>query len=148
RTPVTADNLNRAWPALLEQVNFRDLNLGIWFGLAKPTGLDGSTLLLEYPGEAGKAAAILRDPKNLQAMGEVLRAHTENLDAVRVAFRKPAGGASPAARTAPVPNDLPIYATVNPVDAREVLDDPGIAALVKTFRGRVADIRTLETPDA
>lgn len=142
RATVTADNLFRAWPALMEEVNLRDLNLGIWFGQARPKGVDGGTLVLEYAEETGTTAGFLRERANLDAMGEVLRAHTDNLDAVRVEFRGPAMAAR--ARTAPVQSDLPIYTSVNPVDAREALDDPNIAALVRTFKGRVADIRVVD----
>jgi len=45
-------------------------------------------------------------------------------------------------RKPPVNGDLPFYPSVNPVEAREVMADPGIAAVVNTFKGKIADVQT------
>jgi DNA polymerase-3 subunit gamma/tau len=146
RKDVTPENLSRAWQALVEQANLRDLNLGIWFGQARPAGLDGATLVLEFTGDpSSQAASFLRDRANLETLGALLQEFTGNLTGARVEFRQAPDDDSAHGKAAPAKSELPIYASVNPVEAREVLEDPGIAAVLKTFRGRVADIRTLDT---
>jgi hypothetical protein len=48
--------------------------------------------------------------------------------------------ASPQRKPA-VNGDLPFYPSVNPVEAREVMDDPGIATVVNTFKGKIAEVQ-------
>ena len=150
RTTVSTENLARTWADLVGQAAERDMNLGIWFGQAQPAAIDGSTLVLLYTGSAANAAAFLQDRDNLDAMGEVLQACTENLTSVTVRVQEsPAekSGAKPASGA--IPGDLPFYPCVNPVDAREALDDPDITALVDVFKGRIADVKAVgPAPDA
>lgn len=149
RISVTPENLQRAWTAILEEVNLRDLNLGIWFSQTTPRAIDGAELTVVYAEKGDTASGFLREKRNLDALGEVLRACTSTLESVRVEFEAAPREAAPAAK-APAQGELPIYPAVNPVDAREVLEDPDIAAVVKTFRGRLAHIQLpgIPGPDA
>ena len=144
RATATTANLKRIWATLLEHASLRDLNLGTWFGKARPAGIEGTRLLLECIEDSGMAATFLRDRKNVEAMGEVLREHTANLDAIHITFKQPVAEAAPRSAANPVQSDLPIYPAVNPMDAREVLGDPDVAAVLNTFKGRVADVRASE----
>lgn len=142
RVEASPDNIGRLWSAVIEQANFQDLSLGTWFGQARPTAIEGSTLILEAPANAENATAYMSEARNREAMADVLRAVTTNLDAVTLRIKKAAENApaSPARKPA-VNGDLPFYPSVNPVEAREVMADPGIAAVVNTFKGKIADVQ-------
>jgi DNA polymerase-3 subunit gamma/tau len=144
RVEANPGNLARLWPALIEQASLQDLSLGTWFGQARPTGIEGSTLILEASGNAENATAFMSDVKNREAMADVLRAATTNIDAVSVRIKKvpESTAATGPTRKPPVNGDLPFYPSVNPVEAREVMADPGIAAVVNTFKGKIADVQT------
>lgn len=142
RIEANPGNLTRIWPIVVEQANLRDLNLGIWFGQARPVAMEGSTLVLEAPGDNVNAVNYMRDGKNVAAMAEILAEATVNLDAITVRVSQATESTAKSPRKAQSQGDLPFYAAVNPVDAREVLEDPTVAAVVAAFKGRIADIRS------
>ena len=142
RMEVTPGNLAGVWPVIIEQSSLQDLSLGTWFGQARPMAIEGSTLILEAPADADNAVAFMSDAKNREAMAEVLRAATTNLDTVIVRIKKAPENAPASPQRKPAVNgDLPFYPSVNPVEAREVMADPGIAAVVNTFKGKIADVQ-------
>lgn len=143
RIEVTPENLTRIWPMVIERASERDLSLGTWFGQARPLSIEGSTLNLEAPANADNATAFMSDAKNREAMAGILRENTTNIESISVRVKKvaPAAPGIAHARKAPVNGDLPFYPSVNPVEAREVMSDPGIAAVVNTFKGKIADVQ-------
>lgn len=143
RIEATQENLSRIWSMIIERASHQDLSLGTWFGQARPLSIEGSTLLLEAPANADNATAFMSDARNRDAMAGVLRDNTTNLDSVSVRVKKvaPTAPSAAAPRKAPVNGDLPFYPSVNPVEAREVMSDPGIAAVVNTFKGKIADVQ-------
>ncbi|MBL7648189.1 MAG: DNA polymerase III subunit gamma/tau [Candidatus Hydrogenedentes bacterium] len=142
RIEASEGNLARLWSSIIQQASEQDLSLGTWFGQGRPIALEGSTLILEAPANADNASAFMSDAKNRAAMAEILRAATTNLDSVTVRIKKAPENAPASAQRKPAVNgDLPFYPSVNPVEAREVMDDPGIAAVVNTFKGKIADVQ-------
>ncbi len=59
----------------------------------------------------------------------------------RAAPAGPARIVSDTPRAAANPESSLYYPTVNPEDARTVMQDPGVAELLEAFKGRIADIR-------
>lgn len=142
RVEASEGNLARLWTAIIQQASHQDLSLGTWFGQGRPVAMEGGTLILEAPADADNATAFMSDAKNRAAMAEILRAATTNLDSVTVRIKKAPEKAPASPQRKPAVNgDLPFYPSVNPVEAREVMDDPGIAAVVNTFKGKIADVQ-------
>ena len=142
RIEASEGNLARLWSSIIKQASLQDLSLGTWFGQGRPVAMEGGTLILEAPADADNATAFMSDAKNRAAMADILRAATTNLDSVTVRIKKAPENAPPNAQRKPAVNgDLPFYPSVNPVEAREVMDDPGIAAVVNTFKGKIADVQ-------
>ena len=97
---------------------------------------------LPSPHHRGSSGSLSSTAKNRAAMAEILRAATTNLDSVTVRIKKAPENAPASPKRKPAVNgDLPFYPSLNPVEAREVMDDPGIAAVVNTFKGKIADVQ-------
>ncbi len=142
RVEASEGNLARLWAAIIQQASEQDLSLGTWFGQGRPVAIEGGALILEAPANADNAAAFMSDARNRSAMAEILRAATTNIDSVTVRIKKaPENAPSNSQRKPAVNGDLPFYPSVNPVEAREVMSDPGIAAVVNTFKGKIADVQ-------
>lgn len=135
-------NLARLWSAIIQQASEQDLSLGTWFGQGRPIAIEDGSLILEAPANADNASAFMSDAKNRAAMAEILRAATTNLDSVTVRIKKAPENAPASPQRKPAVNgELPFYPSVNPVEAREVMNDPGVAAVVNTFKGKIADVQ-------
>ena len=142
RVEASEGNLARLWTAVIQQASLQDLSLGTWFGQGRPVAIEGGTLILEAPANADNATAFMSDAKNRAAMADILRAATTNLDSLTVRIKKaPEQAIANSDRKPAVNGDLPFYPSVNPVEAREVMNDPGIAAVVNTFKGKIADVQ-------
>ena len=142
RVEANEGNLARLWTAIIQQASLQDLSLGTWFGQGRPVAIEGSTLILEAPANADNAIAFMGDAKNRAAMADVLREVTTNLDNVTARIKKAPENAPASPQRKPAANgELPFYPSVNPVEARDVMDDPGIAAVVNTFKGKIADVQ-------
>jgi len=142
---VTPENLPRAWDTLIARTSADDLNLGTWFRQGTPTGLEGDTLHLRFSEGNTQAVNFVRNRANQTAMNGVLARHTANLKRVAITVEEeaPAARKAAAARSA----EAPYYPGVNPEEAREALEDPGVKAAVNVFKGRIAAIAPV-MPDA
>lgn len=142
RVEASEGNLARLWSAIIQQASEQDLSLGTWFGQGRPIAIEGGALILEAPANADNASAFMSDAKNRAAMAEIVRAATTNLDSVTVRIKKAPENAPASPQRKPAVNgELPFYPSVNPVEAREVMNDPGVAAVVNTFKGKIADVQ-------
>lgn len=135
---VTEATLPRAWGAVIERTSADDLNLGTWFSQGTPIGLDGDTIQLGFSSGKSQALTYVQNKANQDAMNLALARHTSNLKRVTITVREERSAADkPAA--APT-TDAPFYPGVNPEEAREALNDPGVATVVGVFKGRIAQI--------
>lgn len=145
RIKVTPENLARAWSAIITRTSEEDLNLGTWFSRGKTLGMNGATVSLQFSDDSPQAMAFVQDRNNQQAMADALKRHTTNLEALDVSIAE--AKANPQQAATPASSEHPFYPGTNPEDAREVLDDPGVATVVRVFKGRIADITSMAPTD-
>ena len=145
RIKVTPENLARAWSAIITRTSEEDLNLGTWFSRGKTLGMNGATVSLQFSDDSPQAMAFVQDRNNQQAMADALKRHTTNLEALDISIAE--AKANPQQAATPASSEQPFYPGTNPEDAREVLEDPGVATVVRVFKGRIADITSMAPTD-
>jgi hypothetical protein len=113
------------------------LNLQIWLSHGRPVALEGDTLVLEFNADQSNARKILEKPENRRLIEESFEALGGNVKTFRTqqceAIPTPANGDDRQAR-------LPFAGHVTEAQAREALEEPGVAKVVEVFRGRIVDI--------
>jgi len=138
RATATADNLRELWVRITETAGVENLNLGIWLGQAKPAGLEGETLVLEFTHEHRNARDYLERSENRRIVEKILLAVTDNLTTYRTVLN---GSAPVPLRQETQTRAMPAAGTVNPEMARQALEDPHIAKVVDVFKGRIVEIK-------
>ncbi len=142
---LTDGNLDRQWAAIAAYATQASLNLGVWITQGKPAGVEGDTVVLEFPAEQAQAREIVEKPEYRGALEASLAALTENTRTFRTVLREPERGSTPAAGAKNAAG-VPFYPSVNPEEARAALEEPRIAAVLEVFKGRIAEIRHAPGP--
>lgn len=145
RATLTDGNLERQWAAIAAHATQASLNLGVWIAQGKPAGVEGDTVVLEFPAEQAQAREIVEKAEYRGALEASLAALTENARTFRTVLREAEQGPAPAAG---VKNgaSVPFYPSVNPEEARTALEEPHIAEVLEVFKGRIAEIRHAPSP--
>lgn len=143
RPTVSTEDLPRHWLRIQGEAQKLSLKAAVWLGSATPAAVEGDTVILHFPPGAEKQREIIEKPENRKMLEQALAAATANLKTFRSLVAAPTYGlnnASVPAGTVVDPN-APFYPTVNPEEAKALLDDPNIAQLVDVFKGKIADIK-------
>ncbi len=115
-----------------------NLNLGVWLNQAVFGGIEGNTVVLRFDAGHKQARAIVEKAENRRALETALVEITENL----TTFRTEIGD---TVHTLPVPqtveDSLPRYASANPDDVRNVMENPQVSKILDVFKGRVVDVK-------
>lgn len=139
RPEATPEDLTRHWLRIQGEAQKLSLTAAVWLGAARPAGIEGTTLLLEFPESAQKQREIVERPENRQILERALAAATANLSTFRTALTSaPSAVGGP---DAPAQANLPYYVSVNAEAARAALDDPQVARILDVFKGKIADIQ-------
>lgn len=138
RPTVTTEDLPRHWPRIEAEAQKLSLKAAIWLGGAVPIAVDGATLVLRFPASAAKQIETLEKPDTRKLVEQALAAATANLSTFRAELaRSEAAQALPAGMT----GNEPYYPGVNPEQAKALLQDPQLALVVETFKGKIAEVR-------
>lgn len=147
---LSADNLKRHWPAIIENARQSSLSLGVWLGQAQPEGIEDDVLVLSFSPSGVRARETVEEDAQRRALEHALGNYSANVRTFRTHMID-VPGASEEATPKPYDPKEPFYPTVNPEEARKILSDPRVARVVDVFKGRIADIRhdvRLTTPDS
>ena len=116
------EQLQEAWQrTILPAVGERSMPLSAVLAEARPAGLEGDTLTVEFPQTASFHRGIAEEPKNTTALREALYEVTGRR--LGVAFAVGEGGREPAPHDEPVGEDELFELMKETFDAREVGDE-------------------------
>lgn len=143
RARLETPALGREWARVADHIKPISLNLGVWMTQGSPDAISGGVIRVRFPQDAAQAQAIVERPENRRMIEDVLAQFYEN--AVSFQTVLDAAAAPPEANATPATESSLFYPTVNPEDARTVVQDPGVAELLNAFKGRIADIQRGKT---
>jgi DNA polymerase III gamma/tau subunit len=133
-----AEDLPRHWVRIQSEAQKLSLKAAIWLGGAVPVSIEGTTLVLRFPANATKQREVLEKADTRQLVEQALVAATDNLTTFRTELAATeAVQALPAGMT----GNEPYYPGVNPEQAKALLEDPQLALVVETFKGKIAEVR-------
>ena len=121
----------------------REIALSARLGLGTPTALVEGVVVLEFPAESQQAKEVVDGPAARAAIETIMARLFTNAPTYRTVFAAPRVS---EARPEPYDPDKPYYTSVAPAAAKAVLQDPGVAAVLDVFKGRIAEIRHPEPP--
>ncbi len=144
---LDSSELKDAWGGIAETLQAENLNLGIWAGQGQPERIEaGGVLVLKYAADHAQGCAYVQRPEHRQRLEELLRERFSNVASFRAESQ---GQTAPTMEAQESPNGaLPAYASVLPGAARAALENPGIALLMDTFKGRIAEIKLPAAPQS
>lgn len=137
RITLTPDNLRERWAEILEHATHDQLNLATWLPQAVPTKLDGDCVVLTLREDQSTAKGIIERPENRGTLHAALEEMTINVRSFRIATARVEDAQSNTDEL----TGLPIGGSVNPEAARKALEDPALAQVIDTFKGRIVDIQ-------
>jgi DNA polymerase-3 subunit gamma/tau len=143
---LTLDNLRTAGPKLLAEAVKDMLGINIWLSHARPVGIEGDALVLEFGTDQGHARKTVEKPENRRAIEDGLKACSANIGTFRTQ-QVEAAPASDEPENGGAQGRLPFAGHVTESQAREALQDEGVAKVVEVFRGRIVDIVRQARPE-
>lgn len=115
-----------------------NLNLGVWLDQAAFGGIEENSMVLRFDAGRKQARAIVEKAENRRALETALLEMTENLTTFRTEITDTVHE-SPERKT--VEDSLPRYASANPDDVRNVMENPQVAKILDVFKGRVVEVK-------
>ncbi len=144
RDTANGDNLRHVWRRLCERLYGQDLGLSLACGQGQAVRLDGEVLVVAFPASHGAARGTVDRPENKRAIERALADLTRNVTALRT--ETDTREATPSSsRPQPAAGEPPFYNTANPEEAKAALAEPGVAAVLEVFKGRIARVIDPET---
>lgn len=134
---IGADNWTSFWKQMIESRSGEDLSLCVHLGMARPIAVEDGVLVLHFDGNGNAQDTIERTASRAKLEGW-LKDATTNLTTFRCETSEPRTHHEAPSESAL--NRLPIAANVNPEEARTLMKDPHIAAVLEVFRGNIVQI--------
>jgi DNA polymerase-3 subunit gamma/tau len=149
RAAVTADNLDRAWKYITEYATENGgLNVGIWSGLAHPTGVEDQTLILTFSSENAQAREIIERHDTRAMLEGALSEVTTNITTFRTRVEEAPAQQAPTTEE-PLQTGGAFYGAVDPERAKRAMEDENVALVLDVFKARIAKIEgEADTPPA
>ena len=133
---LTPDNAAHLWEGIAHAAADVTLTLGIALGHARPI-VESNTVVLWFPAGHARSKDRVDDPKNQEAVEQLLRRITTNIRSFRCELEAPVSREPAESTTGP-----PLFtAQVNPEDANTALADPKIALLRDFFKGTIVSVQ-------
>lgn len=136
-TTLTPENLREEWSTVLEHASRDQLNLATWLPQAVPHSIEGDCIVLTLREDQGTAKSVIEKAENRKTIEASLRECTANATTFRIVTTAIEEVAPPTDEL----TGLPIGGSVNPDAARKALENPALANVVDTFKGRIVDIQ-------
>ena len=134
---IGADNWTSFWTRMVESRSGEDLSLCVHLGMARPIAVEDGVLVLHFDGN-GNAQDTIERAGSRAKLESWLKDATTNLTTFRCETSEPRTHHEEHSESAL--NRLPIAASVNPQEARTLMKDPHIAAVLEVFRGSIVQI--------